>query len=205
MAYTTFKSKYVLHTFPDFSEEPSPGMYMPMSRFSGLGVSVKVQIVDYHVQQLAFKYSFITRAGIGDFNSLFDYCMGRRGTLWVPSWNKDITLTANIGASDTTIQIRNISYSTYFPATPGTGRYLFFYRSASAWYARKVTATPSATSLTLESSLGTALTMANTKMVCFLYLVRFDIDEMEWKFIAPNVAETTVNFVEVPKEYASLT
>lgn len=205
MAYSTFKTKYVLNTFPDFSEEPGPAFSMPMSRHDGLGVGVKVQLVTYNVQKLNFKYSFINRAGIGSFNDLFDSCYGRFGSLWVPSWNKDITVTSNIGASDTTIQITNISYSTYYPATPGTGRYLFFYKNGGTWYARKVTAVPGINSLTLESSLGAALAVADIKMVCILYLVRFDIDELEWSFKAPNVAETTVDFWELPNEYASLT
>jgi hypothetical protein len=45
----------------------------------------------------------------------------------------------------------------------------------------------------------------DVQMLSFLYLVRFDIDEIEWEFVTPQVGLATLDFIELPHEYASLT
>lgn len=174
-----------------------------MRQLNPLGVNTSYCMVDYPVFKANNKYSFINRQGYYDFNVLFDACYGRVGELWLPSWNKDFFLTANIGASDTTINIQDCSYTTYYPATPGTGRYLFFYVNSATWYARKVTS-GSNSQLVIESALGMAYTTSQIKYLCILYLVRFDVDELDWSFITPNVTEIEVDFVELPHEYSSI-
>jgi hypothetical protein len=210
VSYTTFHSKYVLHNHPDYSAEPAPSFYSPNLWFRNpIGVDARARINDYPKFKIRNKYSFINEQDFSDFNDLFDACFGRVGSLWVPSWNRDFFLTANIGAGDNHIHIQDCTYNTYYPADPGTGRYIFIYVNSVRWYAKEIIDSTDPTILIMESSLGAAVTQAQAKYVSILHLMRFDIDEIEWSFIAPMgtpvAAETEVDFIEVPHEYASLT
>jgi hypothetical protein len=206
MSYITFKSKYVLHTFPDYSTNPEPSIYSPNSWLRNpMGVDARLRINDYPKFQIKNKYSFVTAQGISDFNDLFDFCHGRVGTLWVPSWNQDFFLISNIVAGNNYVDIKDYSYSTYYPSIPGTGRYIFIYINSTHWYAREVLSVYSPTRLVVDNSFDVDISMAQVKYVCILYLCRFDLDTLEWTFIVPMVAETTTEFIEVPHEYASLT
>lgn len=206
MSYTTFKTKYVLHTFPDYSVEPAPSVYSPnLWLRNPMGIDARSRITDYPKFKVKNKYSFITAQGISDFNDLFDSVYGRVGSLWVPSWNRDFFLTEAIGSGDNHLHITDCDYATYYPSTPGTGRYVFIYVNDANWYARKIDSVFSSTQIIMESSLGVSLSLSQIKYVSILYLMRFEIDEIEWSFITPMVAETEVELIEVPHEYASLT
>jgi len=204
MSFTTFKDKYVFHLFPYWKEPPKDTISHGIEEFGSRGLSFAEEIEDYPRVRINHKYLCRNRAAVAEINDLFDDRLGRLGSLWVPSFNKDIVLTSNIGSGDTNIDIEDIEYSTFYPALPGTGRYIFIYVNANKWFARKITAVPDSTSLTMESSLGEAVTMAQVKMVSFLYLGRFDIDEIEWSYVAPYVAITDLFFIELPHEYADL-
>ena len=113
-------------------------------------------------------------------------------------------MTSGIGGGDVNINIENIEYSTFYPATPGTGRYILIYVNSNKWFAREIVGVPSSTQLTMESSLGEALTLAQIKLVSFLYLGRFDVDETECLYVTPDVGIMELFFIELPKEYADL-
>ena len=199
MSFTTYSDKYVFDLFPLWTQEPEIEINFPIEKLQGLGVDYQSLYVTYPVFAVKNKYVFKDRASITEMNDLFDLMLGRYGNLWIPSWQKDIDLTVDIGATDTTINIENIDYSTYYPATPGTGRYLFFYLRKGQWFIKKVTGVPSSTQLTIESALGQAVAKSNR--VSFLYFVRFDLDEIEWEYFSPNAAELTLFFRELPNEY----
>ena len=58
--------------------------------------------------------------------------------------------------------------------------------------------------LTMESTLGEAITMAQVKRISFLYLGRLDIDEIEWTYVTPDISIADLYFIELPNEYADL-
>jgi len=81
--------------------------------------------------------------------------------------------------------------------------------NAANWYVRKILSVYELTQLILESTIDDSWSLSQIKYACILYLMRFEIDELEWSFTTPMdldmVAETEVEFIEVPHEYASLT
>jgi len=204
MSFTTFKDKYVFHLFPLWSEPLQDSFAHSIEEFGILGLSYADEVENYPRYKGIYKYICKNKAGAAEINDLFDDRLGRLGAFWFPSFKEDIVLTSNIGASDLNIDVEDIEYSTFFPATPGTGRYIFIYVNSNKWFARKITGVPSSTSLTMESSLGEAITMARVKMISFLYLGRFDIDEIEWTYVTPDVSITDLYFIELPNEYADL-
>jgi hypothetical protein len=169
-----------------------------------VGYSFAEYVEDYPRDKEKFTYICQTKAQVGDVNDFFDDKMGRLRSFWYPSWRKDLTITNNIGSSDTTLQIVDCEYSTFYPATPGTGRYIFIYVNKNKWFVRKIVGVVSPTIITMESSLGEDVALSSIKMCSFLYLGRFDVDEIDWNYITPDVATAELYFIELPHEYAEL-
>jgi hypothetical protein len=205
MSFSTFKGKYVFHLFPYWRSPPAGKVMMSLDEFiPPIGYSFAEYVEDYPRDKERFTYICKDRTEIGDINAFFDEKLGRLKAIWYPSWRNDLKITNNIGSSDTNIQIEDCEYATFYPATPGTGRYIFIYVNKNTWYARKITNVVSPTLLTIESSLGADVTLAKLKMCCFLYLGRFDVDEIQWNYVTPEVATTDLYFIELPHEYAEL-
>jgi len=205
MSFSTFKNKYVFHLFPNWKSPPMGKLVMTMDEFApAVGYSFTEFVEDYPRDMEKFIYLCRSKTEVGDINDFFDGKFGQLKSFWYPSWRNDLKLTDDIGSGDSTIQIEDCEYATFYPATPGTGRYIFIYVNKNKWFARKITGAVSETVITMESSLGEDVDLSSIKMCCFLYLGRFDIDEISWNYITPDVASTELYFIELPKEYAEL-
>lgn len=202
--FDTYKGKYVFDKFPYWIESPEETFIHGIDTFVPLGMSFAEVIETYPRFKTHFRHICNTKALVSSINDFFDCHLGRLSALWFPSFKKDFVLTADIGATDVTINVEDTEYDSFYPELPGTGRYIFIYINANKWFARKITGAPTSTSLTLEVSLGEAVTMAKVKMISILYFGRFDIDEIEWTYISPDVAYADLYFIELPNEYADL-
>jgi hypothetical protein len=199
-----FGSKILL-TFPDYSEDPEHSFSFPTDNFASLAGSWRQRYGWSSVIRVKNKYSYVSPENIQSFNELFDYCFGRYHYLWIPSWNKDLVLTQPIVTGDDHIHIEDIDYDINYPLFPGTGRFLFFYKSNSKYEMASVRSVTDKTTLNLHYPMNYSFALSELKYVCFLYLVRFDQDEIEWEYIAPReAAQLTVEFAELPLEYSAM-
>lgn len=207
--YTAYKGKNLLLTHPDYSSDPTESIYSPTFGFSSFAGSMRWMFADYPVFKVKNKYSYTDIQSYTDFNTLFDLCCGRWGSLWVPSWMNDLQLTQDVVAGDNHFHITDITYNTYYPATPGTGRYVLFYYTNNIYEVKKVTSVTGSSQLNVDAVFVQSFPKNKLKYVCFLYLVRFDIDEIEWTYVSPlqepmvAIADN-VEFIELPHEYASV-
>jgi hypothetical protein len=204
MSFSTFKGKYVFHLFPYWKETPTESISHAIEEWGQLGMTVAEEVESYPRFYANHSYLFRNKTAIGEMNDFFDNHLGRLSAMWFPSFKEDIILTDGIGSGDANLDIQDIEYSTFNPVTPGTGRYIFIYVNSNKWFARKITGVPSSTLITMESSLGEALSLSQIKLVSFLYLGRSDIDETDCLYPTPDVGIMQLFFVELPNEYADL-
>ena len=205
MSFSTYKTFNVVHLYPYWAEKPKDQLLNPEAHHDNpLGFTYRDSYQTYPQYKAMHSYACNGRDKIADINDLFDTLLGRYGNLWFPSWRHDIELLADISAVATSINITDIDYPDFYPATPGTGRYIFIYVNQTTWFAREVTGFPGAEWMTIDSALGQAVSVAQCEMICFLYLGRFAIDEIEWKYVTPSIAITELHFIETPEEYALL-
>jgi len=202
--FDTLRGKYIFSKFPYWSWNPQEDFYHKNDAFNPIGLSFDEEIVQYPRYQSAFRLIYNTKALISLINKFFDYHLGQLTALWFPSFKNDFVLTSDIGASDTILNIEDIKYDNFYPQTPGTGRYIFIYVNDNTWFVRKVIEAPTSTSLLIDRALEMNISVSQIKTISILYLGRFSIDEIEWTYITPDVAYTTLYFVELPEEYANL-
>jgi hypothetical protein len=150
---------------------------------------------DHHGQ---FTWSSQTRAGA---RALYYWLHSRRGkwrSFWVPSWNKDITVTHEIASTDTSIEIADIGIRTSgeFPLD-----IMILTKAGARIYCRVTGATAGSSGkevVGLSGQVGAHLYTWDIEAVCFLTPSRFDSDRIEINHSAGGYMTAMAPIVEVP-------
>ena len=214
MAFTKYMGYYVYHLPPYWHERPDFSLQQDIFDYAPIvGYAYDESPQDYATFSLGYDHLARSKAEIRELSDFFDTMCGRLGKFWFPSWDKDFELCNDIDAEDTFIDVSEFDYEDYFLDNIGTGRYIFIYCTATQFYARKVLSVSeialesgiTAMRLNLDQAIGVPLTQTQVKMVSFLYMGRFDIDELEWEHVSPDVAIAPLKFAEVVSDYPTTT
>jgi hypothetical protein len=164
---------------------------------SVLGLSYRFPILSAPEQSGQFSWSSITRAR---YRQLIYWLHSRHGMwkcFWVPSWNSDLTVTAEIASNATTIQIADVGFRTrsVFPAD-----IMILTKAGARVYCHVTSASAGTTGnevLTVSSAVGAHLYTWDIEGISMLTLSRFAADRVEVRHAGEN-AQVTVSTVEVP-------
>lgn len=131
---------------------------------------------------------------------------GQLNPFWIPTWDQDLVLSANIGVTDTGIVIESEFYSRFFFPNPARRFIAFIPTDGSGNIYREITASQDngngTESLTLDSPTGKAFTVGNV-MISFLTLARCASDDNEIEWLTADHAEVNLELQEVPRELPS--
>lgn len=125
------------------------------------------------------------RAEVAKLRGLLAWLDGMRGVLWLPTFQQDLRVTADIGSAATQITVAACNY-TLDVAMALNRRDIRIETWGGDVYHRRITACAAPGGgvelLTIDSALGAAVTVADIKRVSFLQLVRSDSDifELAW-------------------------
>jgi hypothetical protein len=132
-----------------------------------------------------------------------DFIAARKGALvpvWVPTWNRDLEMDADLTGLNVNLSISKIGYTKFmFPTV--ARRHVAFLLADGTKYYRKITGAsegPNNEVLTLDSSISVLIPKGT--MVSFLTLCRLAVDDPELTWHNRDVAEAVLDFVELPKE-----
>jgi len=133
---------------------------------------------------------------LNDLLGFFDLSKGRWDGFWLPSFNDDVQITSPFADTETTFDIKDIKWSTYWNGMDVVGQYLFFRFPDGSIEYRNITDAPSSTELTIDSAIGTAINSNELPFlqVSFLFFVRFDIDEIEIDRITGTTSDCKLKF-----------
>lgn len=160
--------------------------------------------IGYYIHQLEAGKNFIkltasalynTKESMWDLLEFFDSKQGRLVPFWVPTWSKDVVATSAILASDTVINIENISYTSFYLPNEIIGRFIYIQFPNKAYVCRKIVDS-SISTITLDSAIGTAVSTIGllNLNISFLMLCRFDIDTLGMEYIDNNMVKTDLVF-----------
>lgn len=169
---------------------------------AGVGLFVEDARASVPLWTRTFRWALADRTAIAQAWELLSYLRGRLTSLWLPTWQADLSLTADVGAADPTITIQSIGYSArLFPSE--CRKHIAFAEPAKAVTVRRVTAAvdngDGTETLTLESATGVAYTAAYA-FVMFCVLARLAEDSALVQWHTGSVAELELHFTEVPAE-----
>jgi hypothetical protein len=128
---------------------------------------------------------------------------GQLNSFWLPSWDQDLVLAVDVGASDTGIVIKSEFYSRFFFPNPARRFIAFIPTNGTGNVYRKITASTDngdgTESLVLDSPTGKAFPAAQS-MVSFLTLARLGSDRTEIEWMSADLAQANLSLEEVPRE-----
>jgi hypothetical protein len=128
---------------------------------------------------------------------------GQLVPFWTPTWDQDLVLANDVGATDGSIIIQNVFYTRFFFPLNSRRYIAFIPQNGGANVYRKITAAVDngngTETLTLDSATGTAFAQGTT-MISFLTLSRLASDDSEIDWMTNDVAQAELSFQEVPRE-----
>lgn len=128
---------------------------------------------------------------------------GQLRPFWIPTWDQDLVLHADLGATDGGLTIESEFYTRFLFPSVARRFVAFIPTDGSGNVYRKITGSTDngdgTETLVLESTTG-KLFPKNQTQVSFLTLVRLASDDVEMLWSTSDFAQSTLQFQEVPKE-----
>ena len=181
----------------------------------GIGRGAHITSFGINRQSLAALRQFIRQRishrigcdGREDRATIWQFFHDRRGRwqrFWLPSFKNELLLSADVGSTDTTLQLKNFSaFSSRFNYG-GEIRRVIFITSGDQWWIRQVINLSGGTNrVTIDANIGTALPASTTK-IGLLPLVQFATDDIEIECQSPLVATANLAFTELEREYTEV-
>jgi hypothetical protein len=129
---------------------------------------------------------------------------GKQNIFWFPTFNQDLVLQATVAGASTTVSVASIG-----PASLYIDKHVMILKTNGTRYFRKITNAAAAgggvDNLTISSSLGTILTVADVAMFSFMSLVRLDSDSVDISHSYELCSTISIPITEVSNETAELT
>lgn len=127
---------------------------------------------------------------------------GKRVPFWSASQAVDLEVTAAIGASDSSITVRNVGYARYLNGRSDR-RHIVIGTLAGVRYYRAITGASEIDDdyelLSIDTALGATLQPGDIVDVRFLHLVRLESDEVELEWHTTEVAECSTMLRSLPQ------
>ena len=164
------------HAISSYSSHP-----YEMLQILGLGHEMS----HYDETELGLKLSYIltNREDTWNLLKMFDSKRGRFSAFWIPSWNKDIVVTAAIMAADTILTIEDLKYSNFYLSNDIINRYVWFRFPDKTYACRKIVGA-AGIFIEIDNAIGTDVSADNLSLMLnsFLIFSRFDVDEISFAY-----------------------
>lgn len=193
---TQYRSVDIFPLEPEWSTPLERSSLMDRYLFQHIGVGFRESIWTEAEYRFKLGMLLLSKADIWSLISFFDLQLGMASGFWIPTFRRDIFLTAGFGSGDLNLTIQDVGYPTTWLLNSITGRHLRIKRADGSSIYRAVQDAPDGTTLTLETAPGFACTTGEARalLVSFLLYVRFDVDELEMEHIANSKARAKLSF-----------
>ena len=120
---------------------------------------------------------YTSKKEIYDLLDFFDAKQGRFGSFYLPTYMEDIKINTAFLLGDTVLDVKTM----YYTETEIVGKHVYIQFPDGSYVCREISASTGDTSITLDSAIGTTVQLGSLPQVlcCFLYEVRFNIDELK--------------------------
>lgn len=151
-----------------------------------------------------FSWFMESRAAINAFRSFRDARLGRLVPFWVPTWQNDLLLTADVADGADSLIVGNVGYSRFLfdPVTTWRRHVAFIKIGVGIQFVRRIDAAAEGAAVetvTLDSGVTGALAQTGW-MLSFLTLCRLNTDLVSLHWHSRTVAEAEFEMIEVAQE-----
>jgi hypothetical protein len=203
--YPTYLGLPVLPLIAEWSQTPK-SMITQGTHYvaQGLNVEALANLRSYVRQRIQHRVGTDGRADRALLWQFFHDRKGRFDRFWLPALKDELTLSANVGSSDTTLQLLNYSlFASRFDLGADLRRAIFITDGFNWWIRQVINLSGGTNRVTIDSALGSAVSM-NQCQIGMLTLVQFAADDLQLELQSPLVATASLAFTELEKEYAEV-
>ncbi|UYA99019.1 hypothetical protein P9A54_gp34 [Xanthomonas phage vB_Xar_IVIA-DoCa10] len=125
---------------------------------------------------------------------------GKQKGFWLPGWNRDLLILANVDSAATSITVRPIGYPLYY----GVSDIMLVLTDGSVFYNRVLsgsTDTDGNEVLSLGGGFGRSFAASEVDLVCFMRHVRLDTDSVEITHSYAGRCSSTIPVIETPEGF----
>lgn len=199
-SYEPYEGYNLFEIIPNWAREPTERLSRNMTILENVtGLPLVRSHTAGPVGSMDVMFTLDGRDDIKEFRSWLRALKGRQVPVWIPTWQMDLKPTQDL--SGTSVVVESIGYEdNLFPHN--ARKHLAIIDHQRTIYPRGVTAASdngTTETLTLGTTLGTTLEWEHT-MISFLVLARLLRDEVRITYLAHDLAEVQMGFVEVPRE-----
>lgn len=155
------------------------------------------------VVEQSFPWFLQNHPSVTTFRAFILKRFGQLVPFWTPTWDQDLVLSADVGATDPAIGIQSVYYTRFFFPIKSRRYIAFIPQNGGANVYRKITGSidngNGTETLTLDSPTGVHFAKGST-MISFLTLSRLASDDTEIDWMTNDVAQAELTFQEVPRE-----
>lgn len=203
MAWTQYKSKDLFLFSPNWIRGQDQKFWNPYNRFEWIGKEYSTNNFDETILKFTAEFLIQGKEDIQDFIQFFDDQMGRLNGFWFPSWQSDIVITSSFLGAATELTIEDIDYEATYLPNDTTGRHIFVkYPDGIEKYKAIIDADTATNIITIDSAIGKDCPESQLPylLVSFLQFVRFDQDELEFKYETDSIITSRVSFSTISLE-----
>lgn len=196
---TTYKTLPVWDIKPDRSGDRETGFSRDITLVdNGIGKPVRFDLPDTFFVSASTRWLAKGRSEHADLRSLLYYLAGRAGVLWVPSWTADVKPIAGVTAAQTTLDIEWSGYTLFGRQQANRRDLRIPLANGSVLYRRIIGSVDHGgyETLTLDSALGVAVSLASFGTISFMSLAQAASDRTEIEHLtsAAGVSAVTMAF-----------
>jgi hypothetical protein len=189
-----YRGKPVLESRPDWSQPLELELQRKLAEIDfGTGVRTWDDESGLPATLQRMKWTFAERAELDAFRRLLYALRGRAVSLWVPTWEDDLVVTAPIADTGDAIDVEWAAYTLQLELDPGRRDIRIELVDGTVFY-RRITGAQeldaSTERLQIDAPLGVTVPAAQVAKICFMTLARLDADAVELAYWTGNVAES---------------
>lgn len=190
-AGTTYDGYEFLATKPNWNGGINAPQSYPLDRTDfGIGAIAYNRTVNTPTITRDFEWLLKSRSEITAFREFLGRRVGRQKAFYAPTWNLDLELIGNVGSGDTEINVRENLVGELVGLDPSR-THVYIRLKSGTTYLREITdVTPAgeATTLTISTSLGANVAVADVRSIHFVSLWRLASDSVALQWFSPTVA-----------------
>lgn len=193
---TSYRSFPVLGTAPNWTVDIDHTALRKLLRFdAGTGPVFTDEAGSGAISTQSHRWLLDGRAQIETFRRWLYARKGRAAAFWLPTFALDFEVVANIGSSDTTIDVEACGYTAL--SARGIGRRdIRIELYSGTVYHRRITGSAdisaSVERLSISSSLGAAVSVSQIRSISFLDLKRLESDAIDLAWSRSDVVEVAL-------------
>jgi len=182
---------------PNWISDQSLGFLHPYELLSFIGLEHSGSMETETGFRIKGKYTALERAEIAALRAFFDSKRGRLEPFWMPSWQPDLRITEPVAADATEIITEYCEYSDFWAPNAIIGRYIYVLWPDGEYVCRKIISAPDEVTIEINEALEREIYVEELPymLVCFLNFVRFDLDEIEFVYATPEIADIELAFM----------